>query len=78
MTTNVPVGLATKLGLLGTALLSLAAILTPLLPDTGANTSKVMAACATALAGMVVIGRSLQAAAQMLATARVTQLRDVP
>ena len=81
---GIPAGLATKLGIAGSALLAAAAALTPLLPDTGAGTSKVLIACSTVLATATVIGRMLQAAALMLngpgtATAVVTPtLKETP
>ena len=66
--TLVPVGLATKLGAVGTALLSAAAVLAPLLDNVGADTSRLFVTLATVLLAVTVLGRMLQAAALALST----------
>jgi len=63
---GIPAGLGTKLGIVGSGLLAAAAARTPLLPDTGAGTSKVLIACSTVLATATVLGRMLQAAALLV------------
>lgn len=65
----IPVGLATQLGAVGSLLLYLAALLVPLLPDTGSDAGKNAAWMGTVLLVVTVAGRMLQA---------VAKFRDAP
>lgn len=66
---EIPKGLATRLGQAGTALLAAAAGVTTLLAGNHQSETKTFATLATAVAIATIIGRMLQAAAQVFGQA---------
>lgn len=61
-------GLATKLGLLGTALLGIVTAITPLLEGNNQDQTELFAILTTVVAVVTIIGRMLQSAAALLGT----------
>lgn len=74
----IPVGLATRLGLVGTALLGLAAALAPLLDGVGAGTSRHFATLSAVLAGLTILGRMLQSAAALSNAPQMAAVHTMP
>ncbi len=69
----IPVGLGTKVGLLGTAILGVVAALGPLLDGFGSSDSKAFATLAAGVGAVTVFGRMLQSVAALLSSGQVQE-----
>lgn len=61
----IPVGIATKLGVVGSGILYLLSVLVPLLPDTGTGTGQHVSTLATVVLVATIAGRMLQSASSL-------------